>query len=122
MVLLLNFSKSAWPIVGKDVMQAVLSYFETCEMFSPFNSTAMTLVPKCPNADEVKMYRPISCCSVVYKCITKVIVNRLKPILSTVISPNQSAFVPGRSITDNILLAHELVRGYGLKLYLLGVQ
>ena len=49
----------------------------------------------------------------VYKCITKILSNRLKPHMSTIISRNQSAFMAGKSITDNVLMVQELVRGYG---------
>lgn len=57
-------------------------------------------------------YRPISCCNVIYKCITKVLANRLLPGLVEVVSLNQGAFIPGRSIGENILLAQALVSEY----------
>ena len=52
--------------------------------------------------------KPIALCKIVYKIIAKVIANRLKTILPSIISDNQSAFIPGKFITDNIMLAFEL--------------
>ena len=84
-------------------------------MLAAFNSTIISLVPKRQSPSNIKDFRPISCCSVIYKCITKIIVNRLKQYMPKLISNNQSAFVVGRSIADNVLLVQELVRGYTRK-------
>ncbi|GMI89993.1 hypothetical protein HRI_002668700 [Hibiscus trionum] len=57
----------------------------------------------------MKHFRPISLCIVIYNTVSKVLVNRLKSTLSSCISASQAVFISGRNITDNILIAHELV-------------
>jgi hypothetical protein len=73
------------------------------------NDTAIVLIPKGNNPEELKEFRSISMCIVIYKLIYKCIVNRLRVLLDEAISPEQSAFVPTRRITDNALIAFECV-------------
>ena len=75
----------------------------------------MSLIPKVQNPKSVKEYRPIVCCTVVYKIISKVLTNRLHGAIQSVICDNQAGFILGRKISDNILLAHELVKAYTRK-------
>ncbi|KAA3485123.1 reverse transcriptase [Gossypium australe] len=107
--------KIAWSIVGVDVLAVVHHFFLTSKLLSAFNTTTIVLVPKCAHATRIKQFRPISCCNIIYKCISKILTNRLSPFLPDLISPSQSVFIKGRNIVDNSFLAHELLRGYGRK-------
>ena len=73
------------------------------------NETLIVLIPKVQHPASLKEFRPISLCNVIYKVVAKCLVNRLRPILDEIISPEQSAFVPGRMITDNALVAFECI-------------
>ncbi|GJW63854.1 hypothetical protein Tco_0115738 [Tanacetum coccineum] len=108
------FFKDAWEIVGSDVVNAVKEFFVNGKLLKELNHTVIALIPKIQNPTRINDFRPISCCNVLFKCISKIIANRIKGSLMHLISPNQSAFVPGRSIADNILLTHELMHNYHL--------
>ncbi|KAL2225019.1 UNVERIFIED_CONTAM: putative mitochondrial protein [Sesamum indicum] len=103
----------AWPVVGTEVTRAVLDFFTTGKLLKQVNSTLLALIPKVHTPPmSVNDFRPISCCNVLYKVITKLLVQRLSMVLDKLISPCQAAFIPGKSIGDNIMLAQELFTGY----------
>ncbi|CAN1153028.1 Transposon TX1 uncharacterized 149 kDa protein [Linum perenne] len=106
------FFKESWEIVQVDLILALRRFFDRCSMPKYVNSILLAHIPKKFNAADMKDYRPISCCNVVYKVISKVLSNRLSAVLPSLISPAQTAFIKGRYIGDGILLAHEMLRGY----------
>lgn len=104
-----SFFKRSWDIVGEDVYRAVSEFFFSGHMLKELNNTVIALLPKVTTPNNTTDYRLIACCNVIYKCISKIIGNRMKEGLIIVVSENQSAFVRGRRISDNILLTHEML-------------
>ncbi|GJR75133.1 RNA-directed DNA polymerase, eukaryota, reverse transcriptase zinc-binding domain protein [Tanacetum coccineum] len=109
------FFKKAWGIIGKDVCDAVKEFFSSGQMLGELNATLITLVPKIQTPLKVYDFRHIACCNVIYKCISKIITNMIKSDLKKLVQNNQSAFIPGRVIQDNIMISQEILRGYGRK-------
>lgn len=98
------FYKIFWDDVGDDVWQFVRQSFSYGQFVAPVVDTQMILIPKTDDPSSFKDFRPISLCNVLYKIVTKVLMNRLRPLLSDMISPLQSSFIPGRGTTDNAIL------------------
>ena len=102
------FYKTYWKIVKHNVIRFIKSFFRHGHLLKSFNHTHLALIPKVSNPNKVSQFRPISLGNFIFKVISKILANRLKPLLHKIISPNQSAFLQGRSIHDNSILAHEI--------------
>lgn len=101
------FFQSCWEVVKDRLVPLVRDFFENGSSLDDINCTNIVLIPKVENPEMVGQYRPISLCNFVYKIISRVLVNRMKGILPSIVSSQQRAFVPGRLIQDNVFIAHE---------------
>ncbi|GKE43421.1 putative RNA-directed DNA polymerase, eukaryota, reverse transcriptase zinc-binding domain protein, partial [Tanacetum coccineum] len=95
-----------------DVCSAVWEFFHNRQLLKEVNHNFLALIPKVSTPLKVTDYRSISCCNVLYKCISKIITNRIIDGLKEIVSENQSAFIPGRRISDNIIIMQELMHNY----------
>jgi hypothetical protein len=102
-----RFFQRNWAVLKDDVIKAVRKFFDTGQMPARVNETTIVLLPKKEDPELLKDFRPISLCNVIYKVMSKCLVNRLRPILQDLISPMQSVFIPRRLITDNALIAFD---------------
>ena len=110
-----GFFQRFWLLVGDSVKKEIHHIFTTKAAPEYLNKTLITLIPKSRNPETLNNYRPISLCNTVYKMVTKIIVARLRPLLPDLISPLQSAFVPGRQGMDNAIIVQELIHSMARK-------
>ncbi|KAL8114291.1 hypothetical protein AgCh_021226 [Apium graveolens] len=103
------FYQSFWKIMGKEVFECCKKWLRGDPFPVDLNSTNVVLIPKKDNAATMRDFRPIALCNVLYKIMVKVLANRLKEVLPGIIAENQSAFVDGRNITYNFLVAFEVI-------------
>lgn len=114
-----------WESIGQDISSLVKDFFSTGFSLHKINKTSIVLIPKKNNPQNANDFRLISLCNVIYNIISEVLANRIRELLEKNISPFQSAFVKGRIITNNYIVAHEVLhyfkkkrenKGLGLKL------
>ncbi|WZZ78223.1 hypothetical protein YC2023_098795 [Brassica napus] len=102
------FYQKFWDIVKEDLTLMVNKFLFEGTVATGLNDTNICLIPKTTRPNEMAQFRPISLCNVSYKIISKVLFQRLKKVLPGLILETQSAFVAGRQISDNIMIAQEM--------------
>ena len=103
------FFTHCWDIIGEDVSQVAWEFMCGVPIPKSIASTLNVLIPKRESPQTFSDFRLISVCTFIIKVFTKILYNRLKAVLPSIISLEQSTFVQGREMSDNILLAQELV-------------
>jgi hypothetical protein len=101
------FYQKYWDIIGPDILDFILNILNNGGHLKDINLTYLCLIPKVNTPSTPSDYRPISLCNVILKIVTKTIANRVKIILPNIVKEFQSAFLPGRLITDNSLIVFE---------------
>eukprot|EP00253_Pinus_taeda_P005286 PITA_05286 len=107
-----DFFKACWSIVKQDILNMVEDSRNKRIVLKVLNTSFISLIPKQDNAMTPDRFRPIALCNVVYKIISKIIANRLKPLLPALVSVEQTRYVEGRQILNNIIQAHEVVHSF----------
>lgn len=100
---------NAWHLIKPPIQHMVLEFFQKAHSLRHINHTNIVLIPQKVNVFNPKDFCLISLCNVSYKIISKILATRPKPLLPSFISPMQSAFVHNQQISDNIIIAHEIL-------------
>lgn len=79
------------------------------------NITSITLIPKVSDASDIHQFRPIACCNVLHKLISRIITRRLQLVIPDVIDKAQAGFIPNRQLINNVLLTSKIIKGYERK-------
>ncbi|XP_026459807.1 uncharacterized protein LOC113360516 [Papaver somniferum] len=103
------FYRRCWEIIKEDLVEAI--QFSWRRKFIPkgINSSFLVLLPKTQGVKTANQFRPIDLSNVIFKKFTKIITKRMSELMEKLISPQQVAYVQGRSIHEQVLLASELV-------------
>lgn len=101
-----GFFQLSWEIIKEDLWKGV----QHGKLVKELNHTFLTLTPKPKHSVDIKNFRLIACCNVLYKIIAKILANRLQKVLGLLVLLNQSTFIKRRQTSDSILVMHELVR------------
>lgn len=114
------FYEKCWHIFGEEVVELVQNCFRFGELTPGMNHSFLALAPKVKHPSIRSDYKPIALCNVLYKVVTKILTSRISPFLNCLIDQSQSAFIPGRQILDNIVIAKELLHSMNNSNFILG--
>lgn len=103
-----GFIKDFWDLSKDDFMRFMVEFHRNGKLSKGVNSTFIALIPKVVSPQRLNDFRPISLVGSMYKFLAKVLANRLRAIMGSVVSNAQSAFVKGKQILDGILIANEV--------------
>ncbi|XP_026396494.1 uncharacterized protein LOC113291142 [Papaver somniferum] len=103
------FYKLAWDIISEDFVLAIQFCWEKEFIPAGMNANFLMLIPKVKNARKANQIRPIGLMNFCFKVFTKIITTRLSLVFQKIVSPQQGAFIKGRNIQDQIVLASEMI-------------
>nr|KYP55936.1 Transposon TX1 uncharacterized [Cajanus cajan] len=102
-----KFIKPFWETLKGDIVRMVKEFHANGKLPKGTNSTFITLIPKVDDPQSLDDYRPISLVGCLYKILAKILANRLKKVLPSIIDDRQSAFLEGRNLLQSVVIANE---------------
>lgn len=104
-------------ISSPSFVDAIIYFFSSSNLPLRVKHSAITFISKGPYTEDIKDYRPLSHCNILYNVIAKLLTDRMKVLLSPLIHSPQVSFIKGCDIVDNVILANEILHGFNQKCY-----
>ena len=98
------FFKACWDFLKLEIMEVLANFHSQAVFKKILNATFIALIPKKVDVVNVRDFRPISLVGSIYKVISKLLANRLRRVITGIISESQNAFVLNRQILDSALI------------------
>jgi hypothetical protein len=99
----IHFYRACWDIIKTDILRMIKAFHQRDKVGGSTNSTFLDLISKEVNPNSFEIFRPILLCNASYKIMSKLLVNRIKPVLEKLISPMQGTFFKGRHTLNNVI-------------------
>lgn len=106
------FFQKYWSDIEESVVNTGMKIFSSCTIPPELSKTFICLISKIKNLEQITHYRPNSLCITIYETITKVLVNRIRPYLDSIICPQQCSFILGRRVVDNAIIVQEAIHSF----------
>ncbi|KAK2651463.1 hypothetical protein Ddye_011319 [Dipteronia dyeriana] len=111
----INFIKDNWEVIEGDFMKFMDEFYRDGSIVNELNRTFIALIPRCVKPKSMKDYWPISLVGSMYKILAKVLANRMRNVIRSVIGEMQMAFVRNRQILDSFIVAEEIIHHWKKK-------
>lgn len=102
-----EFFKKCWHILRQDLVEALEFARRSGNFLKEINNMFIVLISKKEKTSKLGDFGPILLCNTVYKILSKVMTNRMKPLMACIISDEHTGFVLGHSILDGVIVAQE---------------
>lgn len=91
--------------MGSEITSAIQGMFREGKLTPGLNEAIICLIPKEDVPESLTQFRPIFACNVILKLVSKILANKIKPLMDKLTGIYQASFIPGRSATDNVVVA-----------------